>query len=97
MSQLNGVLQICFHRNNSANDLASRKYPLGRFAQGHFRRVVATALSRREVASIERRRLQPHFNFALIARASFVRPSRICARDHAANPNVRAGFDVAFI
>src|SRR4029450_13021980 len=36
-------------------------------------------------------------SFELSAEANLLRPSRICARDHAANPNVRAGFGSTFI
>src|SRR6266545_3228211 len=36
-------------------------------------------------------------NFELSAAANLLRPSRICARDHAANPKVRAGSGSAFI
>src|SRR5436305_1614901 len=38
-----------------------------------------------------------YFNFKLSAAANLLRPSRICARDHAANPNVSAGFGSTFI
>src|SRR5438552_8604816 len=37
------------------------------------------------------------FNFELSADANLLRPSRICARDHAANPKVSAGSGSAFI
>src|SRR5947207_3451933 len=37
------------------------------------------------------------FNLELSAAANLLRPSRICARDHAANPNVSAGFGSTFI
>src|SRR4030095_14029688 len=36
-------------------------------------------------------------NLELSAAANLPRPSRICARDHAANPNVSAGFGSTFI
>src|SRR5437899_6809715 len=38
-----------------------------------------------------------YFNFKLSADANLLRPSRICARDHAANPKVSAGSGSAFI
>jgi len=38
-----------------------------------------------------------YFNFELSVAANLLRPSRICARDHAANPKVSAGSASAFI
>src|SRR2546430_12392764 len=38
-----------------------------------------------------------YFNLELRAAANLLRPSRICARDDAANPNVSAGFGSTFI
>ena len=72
-------------RRNSLSDAMFRV----RAAEGK------SAIARR--ARQHARRMRYPGNFELSAAANLLRPSRICARDHAANPNVSAGFGSTFI